>query len=152
MVLGKKFLIVVKQTLHLALPPTNHLKISYLLLPNKIYPSLLQLEKFSPTPCHRMTKYLFRTVFSDTHSQVHHPHSMHIMNQAESLAATIALLKAIKTPNKVKATLPQDYSATSVLAATLLSQNPGCSTPTKTSTFSQKLPSQRTARFYLIMS
>ena len=64
-----------------------------------------------------MISALFHNTLTDTYVQKHHTLSTHNMNQSESLATTVALLQAIKTPNKAKATLPLNYSAKMILTA-----------------------------------
>ena len=93
----------------------KHKKKTSTRLSNTAPSSLTKTRKFFPSPCSHMTKHFFRTFNKDL--QTYHTQPTPIMNPAESITATIALLKAIKTPNKVKATLPQDYSAATVLAA-----------------------------------
>ena len=97
---------------------TEHLQQSHKLPQEKTHPPLSKIHiSLLPNPCQHVILPFFHNTFTDTYAQKHSTLSTHNMNQTESLAATIALLQAIKTPNKVKATLPLNYSAKEILTA-----------------------------------
>ena len=89
--------------------PTTCPQFPKMLLLKKTHSPLTKIHKPSfLNPCKHVTAPNFCTTLTDTHThtQKHHTLFTQNMNQTESLAATIALLQAIKTPNKVKATVP----------------------------------------------